>query len=88
MSDTDFHAEPRTTLDIMRDLLRVAEEHEWIVVDHYCGRGCHCSEGSSSQCPTCKGVEPNHKEGCQTHALFKEMDAFIRVEESLQEEAA
>jgi hypothetical protein len=79
--------EPRTTLDIMRDLLCIAEEYEWVMVDNYCGRGCHCYKGSTSECPTCKGEEPNHKPDCQRYALIKEANAFLSVEETPLEEA-
>ena len=74
----------RTTFDLLRDLLEVAREHEWIEVSQYCGRGCHCYHGSTSECPTCEGVEPNHKENCRTHALFQETETALRLEDEFQ----
>jgi hypothetical protein len=93
MSDPTFPIEPRTTLDIMRDLLRFTEEYEWSGREN---TACHCHPEYTSACPECHVIEGEHGKDryrthspdCRLHALIKETDAFIRVEESLQEEAA
>lgn len=76
--------EPRTTVDIMRDLLGFVEEHEWVEVTHYCGRGCHCVRGSGEECPTCEGEKPHHKPDCRRAAIIRETEAFIAAEEQLE----
>jgi len=85
--------EPRTNLDIIRDLIDKVKEHEW--VEHYqrCGRGC-CGEWST-RCDSCHADEGDyakpetyrqHKEGCQLAALIAEAEAYLRVEERLADE--
>lgn len=76
--------DPRTHVDIMRDLLGMVREHEWISVTHYCGRGCHCVRGYGVECPTCDGAEPNHKPGCPRAALILEVEAYLEVEEEIE----
>lgn len=86
--------EPRTHLDIMRDLLEFAQDHEWVDEDVYCGRGCNCLRGSHTICPECKaekgqyGTEQyrQHEPGCRLHALILEAETYIDVEQQLEAE--
>lgn len=78
--------EPRTTVDIVRDLLGFVQEHEWAEVTHHCGRGCHCVRGHSVECPTCDAEQPNHKDDCRLAASIREAEAFIAAEEWLEQE--
>lgn len=82
--------EPRTTADIVRDLLARVEGHVWI--EHYerCSKGC-CGKWSTT-CTSCGADEgdyddPNdyqqHKEGCRLKALILEAETFLAVEEEL-----
>jgi hypothetical protein len=91
--------EVRTTADIIRDLLEIAVEHEWVDVRVPCGRGC-CSD-SIVQCSSCDGLQPGstnesrrskltfgHAEDCKLKALITEAEAFLRAEDSVAEAAA
>lgn len=82
--------EPRTTADIVRDLLARVEAGEWVEMYNRCSKGC-CGEWST-ECPSCGAHEgdyddPNayrqHKEGCRLKALIVEAEAFLAVEEEL-----
>ena len=87
MNINEWTGEPRTTLDLVQDLLNIAREHEWIEVRHYCPRGC-CYEGTKMECPSCDAVEPEHKPDCKRAELLREADAFIAAEEVLEREKA
>lgn len=75
--------EPKTTVDIVRDLLRFVEEGEWVEVTQYCNRGCSCNLGTEIICNTCNGEKPNHAVNCERAAIIREANAFIMVEEGL-----
>ncbi len=90
--------EPRTTTDIMRDLLDALKEREWVEVRHSKGCGC-CPDTWETECTSC-GAEAGgtlnakghweesreHKPGCNLAALILEAETFIRIEEQLAEE--
>ncbi len=74
--------EPRTNLDIIRDLLSFVENNQWQEREVGCGRGC-CSKWKTL-CPECdQEEEKGHGEGCRVAKLIKEAEAFIIVEEEL-----
>ncbi len=72
-------SEPRTCLDMMRDLVATVREREWMPGQVYSG------DSMDPGCPECEAPEPvkegeGHKSGCKTVALLTEAEAFIRVE--------
>jgi len=87
----------RTNADIIRDLLEIAVEHEWVDVRVGCPRGC-CSD-SIEQCSSCDGLRPGsrnesrytykfgHAEDCKLKALILESEACLRFEDSVAEAA-
>lgn len=85
--------EPRLITDIMRDLLSELQEREWVEVRH--SKGCNCCRDTwETECTSC-GAEAGHyndenyrthKPDCKLAALIRETEAFIRIEEQLQEE--
>jgi hypothetical protein len=85
--------EPRTVTDIMRDLLSELQEREWVEVRE--SKGCNCCPDTwTTACTSCEAEagnwgDPNyqtHKPDCKLAALIRETEAFIRIEEQLQEE--
>ena len=71
--------EPRTHLDMMRDLVATLREREWMPGQVWRG------DGYDPGCPECEALEPvregeGHREGCKTAALLVEAEAFLRVE--------
>ena len=85
--------EPKSVTDIMRDLLDELRKREWVEVRH--SKGCNCCPDTwETECTSCGAEEghykdPNyqtHKPDCQLAALIRETEAFIRIEEQLQEE--
>jgi hypothetical protein len=90
--------EPRTVTDIMRDLLSELQNREWIEVRE--SKGCNCCPDTwTTACTSCgaevtgshdaKGrwvASREHKPDCALAALIRETEAFLRIEEQLQEE--
>lgn len=75
MTTTD----PRTYLDLMRDLDAALREREWMPGQVWWG------DGYDPGCPECEAPTPvregeGHREGCKTAALLVEVEAFLRVE--------
>ena len=72
-------SEPRTTADIMADLLEFAERHEWSDLIHIGGdyheKGCR-------DCGATEGLCGEHAPDCNRWRLLEEARAFIRVERS------
>jgi hypothetical protein len=85
--------EPRTVTDIMRDLLSELQNREWVEVRKSKGCNC-CPDTGTTACTACGAEEghwkdPNyqtHKPDCALAALIRETEAFLRIEEQLQEE--
>ena len=75
--------EQRTHVDLVQDLLGFVLLNEWILVTIRCGRGC-CTRGYEMQCPTCEGVEPEHKLNCRRAAIIREAEAFLAVEDDIR----
>lgn len=72
--------DPRTYLDMMRDLAAALREREWMPGQVWCRGG-----GTEAGCPECEAPTPvqegeGHKPGCKTAALLVEVEAFLRVE--------
>lgn len=77
--------EIRTTADMVRDLLGVAREREWIEVETTCGRGCACPTGKTvKRCSACAG-DGMHEAGCDVARVIAEAEAFLRAEEALED---
>lgn len=81
----------RTHADLVRDLLEIAISTEWETTYERCGRGC-CGEWKT-RCPSCGQDEESeadgyrtHKPGCRRAALILEAEAFLNVEEELNQE--
>jgi hypothetical protein len=75
--------EPRTHLDMMRDLVAALRDREWIQGHVWCG------DGYDSGCSECEALTPTkegegHKPGCKTAALLVEAEAFLRVEGAIK----
>ena len=87
MNINEWTGEPRTTAELVQDLLNIAQEHEWVEVRQYCPRGC-CYERTVMECPSCEGAKPEHKPGCQRLGIILEAEAFISAEETLEREKA
>jgi len=78
--------EPRTTAEIVRDLLAIAKEHSWEQGAIYLGGDEH-----ADGCPECKAQryedeEDSHRPGCKRGALFAEAEAYLRVEQTIEDE--
>jgi hypothetical protein len=69
---------PRTTADIVEDLVEFLKEYEWVEEYRPCGRGC-CGE-FVTECPSCGTPSGAHEESCKLSSLLKEADAFVSVE--------
>lgn len=70
---------PRTHLDMMRDLVAATREREWMPGQVWCG------DGYEPGCPDCEAPTPvkegeGHKPDCATARLLIEAEAFLRVE--------
>lgn len=87
-------SEPRTNLDIFRDLLAALKDREWVEVRH--AKPCNCCHDTwETECSSC-GAEAGdymnddnykqHKPGCTLAALILEAETFIRIEEQLEEQ--
>lgn len=77
--------EPRSTKDIIRDLLEFAQEHEWVMEMTTCGHGC-CHKWET-HCPSCgeeKGPDAKHKPDCRLAATIKEAEAYLAVEYEIE----
>jgi hypothetical protein len=72
--------EPKTNADIVRGLLTLALEREWIDADIYCGRSCHCLLRTVKSCVFCNG-EGEHEGNCRAAATLREARAFLAVED-------
>ena len=80
--------EPRTTADIVRDLLAVVEEHEWVYHETRYGLGVNT-------CPECDADEGEHgkegyrvhEPGCRRAAIILEARTFLEVEQELADAA-
>jgi hypothetical protein len=85
----DKTIEVRTTKNIVEDLLQFALEFEW--VDEYHSRW----DEWSTRCPSCYADQgkfgeedyEKHDPGCKLVALIKEAEAYIRVENEIEEES-
>lgn len=73
--------EPRTTADIMADLLEIVEEGQWVETYEPCPRGC-CGEWET-KCPECGAQVGEHEPGCKVHHVIQEAQAFVEVEREL-----
>lgn len=85
--------EPRTHIDMMRDLLSIVEESQWEKNAIYMGNGdyadgcviCGASDELTvyeERTKTGKCYERNtHKEDCWTDKLIKEVEAYLRAED-------
>ena len=78
--------EPRTTAEIVRDLLTIAKEHSWEQGAIFLGgdehaNGCRAC-GANSQ----DDDDDTHREGCKVGALHIEAEAYLRVEQALEDE--
>lgn len=86
--------EPRTHVNMMRDLLERVTAHEWVSGYERCPRNCcddyfhRCSECEADAGDQHKNPEKykQHKPGCQLAALILEVEAYLSIEEKLQEE--
>lgn len=84
-----MNAEPRTTAEIVSDLLDFAVDHEWgddihLGGDHY-EKGCgDCRSLYDVEVRNCRTGE--HEPDCRRAKLFEEARAFVRVEAALAEE--
>jgi hypothetical protein len=87
-------AEPRSTNDIIYDLLQIAIETQW---SDRKNTSCHCHPEYAACCPECDTLlydpsdsrhetENEHKPDCRRMALIREADAYLRVENELAEE--
>jgi hypothetical protein len=74
--------EPRTSADIIRDLLEAVREREWVEEYIPCGRGC-CGrwETRCAGCGKGNGEAGEHSADCRVAALIREVDAFLQAEE-------
>ena len=83
----DSTIEIRTTKNIVEDLLQFVYGHEWVEVYVY--------DTWRKICPSCGanigiwGSETyrQHKSDCKLIALIKEAEAYIRVENELEEQS-
>ncbi len=85
--------DPRTHLDMMRDLLVHAKEREWFGAWETCSRSC-CQK-YHTRCSEC-GVDEGdydkpesyrkHKPECRLAALILEAETYLEVEDKLAEE--
>ena len=88
--NSECFCEPRTTVDIMRDLLEVVQEKEFTTEQVRCSRSC-CYDWWTS-CSECSAREEGYKEpekhddDCKLAALIKEAEGFIKVEEDILDE--
>jgi hypothetical protein len=83
--------EPRTHLNMIRDLLAFAEEHKWVEGTGGCGRGC-CTT-TYVRCPECHADQGSyhknretyrkHEPGCKLAALILECTTYLEVEDAL-----
>jgi cytochrome c553 len=71
--------EPRTHVDMIRDLRALVAEREWVTVREGCFRGC-CSE-NVDRCARCSGKDGTHTEDCGVPRLLLETEAFLRAED-------
>jgi hypothetical protein len=87
--------DPRSTNQIMADLLQLALDGEW---SGQVNTACHCHAEYASCCPECEALQyrhsnfgadrtaGEHEAGCKRMALIEETRAFLRVENTLAEE--
>lgn len=83
--------EPRTTVDIVRDLIAVVLESEWTPIWDSCCRcsgDCQCKADGCRECGGYKRDDPPHETGCKVSALITEAEAYLRVEEAFEGERA
>lgn len=79
--------DPRTMVDIVRDLLEMVKEKEFTTDQVRCSRSC-CYEWWTS-CSECSAKEEGYKEpekhddDCKLAALIKEAEGYLNVEEDL-----
>ena len=88
-----MESEPRTHLDMMRDLFGHAQAREWVGAHESCSRGC--CEKWHVRCSDCGADEGDykkpesyrkHKEGCKLAPLILEVETYLEVEQTLAEE--
>jgi hypothetical protein len=79
----------RTTKNIVGDLLEFALEHEWI--ERYNSRwnkwSIRCDECDADRGEFGEEDYEKHDPGCKLAALIKEAEAYIRVENEIEEES-
>lgn len=85
-----FDEEPRTHLDIIRDLLEFTQDREWTGETN---TSCSCHPEYARSCPECGSLEYPHKgdprthtENCRLAKLISETEAYLRIEEGLAQE--
>ena len=75
----------RTHLDILRDALDAIQEHDPLQY-HYV-LGCRMDDkycGSCSKDISDNNLREEHKDDCQYYTLIEELEAWIRVEEEIE----
>ena len=81
--------EPRTNAEIMRDLLEAVKAREWVETAIYSPRGGYF-DGTRPTCEECGDgagkTGDTHAADCKVAALIAETEAFLRVEDALEEE--
>lgn len=77
--------EPRTNVEILRDIIEYLGEQEWLGQYERCPRGC-CRDWvyKCSECDTHQS-EGKHKEGCRFERMLREGRAYLAAEEELEE---
>lgn len=72
---------PETTAEI-RTLHSFVAEHQWKEYRQYCGRGCHCYEGTTYECPNCGNKEEQgHKPSCSLGTALLNIGTFLDMQE-------
>lgn len=90
----EWTGEPRTTTDLIQDLLNFVERQEW---SGQVSTGCHCHPEWHDACPECRAFETppshfrsekvesrQHEPGCKLAALIQEAEAYLNAEEELR----
>jgi hypothetical protein len=71
---------------VMRELLDLAREREWVYKDVRCGGGC-CSR-YEYVCSKCRGRDQAHEKNCEAARVISEADAWLAANELHEGEAA
>lgn len=79
-------ADPRTNAGIVRDLLAIVKDRAWQAKAVYRGGGEWITGCEDCGADIENDSTDTHRKGCSTAAPITEAEAFLRVEETLEEE--